>query len=93
MVKSISDDFLASLRQKNQSSKSIAEILDNPQSIPSSFSSQMRFDHELLDAICEKLQSALEWINKKELQLKLRGRQVYSCFFIDITIFNAQLAH
>ena len=76
-TKSIDDDFLVRLYRKNQHSKPVSEILDNPQSIPRSFSSQMRFDHELSDAIYANLQSALQWINKKQLQLKLRGRQVY----------------
>ena len=68
---------LASLSQKNQLSKPMSEILDNPQSIPGLVSSQMRFDHELSDAIYANLQSALQWISKQQLQLKLRGRQVY----------------
>ena len=76
-TKSIDDGFLVSLCQKNQHSKPVSEILDNPQSIPRSFSSQMRFDHELSDAIDANLQSALQWISKQQLQLKLRGRQVY----------------
>ena len=73
-AKSCDETFLASLCDRDQYSKSVSELLNDPQSIPSSFSTQMRFSYDFLDAIHDKLQYALEWIDKKHLQLKLRGR-------------------
>ena len=52
----------------------MSELLDDPLSIPKQFSSQMRFTYDLSDAIHDKLQCALEWTSKENLQLKLRGR-------------------